>query len=142
MKKTLTSVVSVVLVAIFMLSLVSCGKSVDVEGLWKQATYTRDKTFGKGETTVELEVKVEDQSVTFTIKTDKKILGDALIEHGLLEGEEGPFGLYVKKVNGITADYDVDQSYWSLEKNGKALMTGVDSTEIADGEHYEFVYTK
>ena len=142
MKKTLTSVVSVVLVAIFMLSLASCGKSVDVEGLWEQATYTRDKTFGKGDTTVELEVKVENQSVTFTIKTDKKTLGDALVEHGLLEGEEGPFGLYVKKVNGITADYDIDKSYWSLEKNGKALMIGVDSTEIADGEHYEFVYTK
>ena len=142
MKKTLTSVVSLLLVAVFMLSLASCGKSVDVEGLWKQATYTRDKTFGKGDTTVELEVKVEDQSITFTIKTDKKILGDALVEHGLIEGEEGPYGLYVKKVNGITADYDVDQSYWSLEKNGEALMTGVDMTEIADGEHYEFVYTK
>lgn len=142
MKKTLIAVVSLLLVAVFMLSLASCGKSVDVEGLWKQATYTRDKTFGKGDTTVELEVKVEDQSVTFTIKTDKKILGDALVEHGLLEGEEGPYGLYVKKVNGITADYDVDQSYWSLEKNGEDLMTGVDMTEIADGEHYEFVYTK
>ena len=142
MKKTLTSVVSILLIAVFMLSLASCGKSVDVEGLWKQATYTRDKTFGKGDTTVELEVKVEDQSVTFTIKTDKKILGDALLEHKLIEGEEGPYGLYVKKVNGITADYDIDQSYWSLEKNGEALMTGVDMTEIADGEHYEFVYKK
>ncbi len=142
MKKTLTSVVSLLLVAVFMLSLASCGKSVDVEGLWKQATYTRDKTFGKGDTTVELEVKVEDQSVTFTIKTDKKMLGDALLEHKLIEGEEGPYGLYVKKVNGITADYDVDRSYWSLEKNGEALMTGVDMIEIADGEHYEFVYTK
>lgn len=142
MKKTLTSVISLVLVAVFMLSVASCAKSVDVEGLWKQATYTRDKSFGKGDTTVLLEVKVEEQSVTFTIKTDKDILGDALLEHGIIEGEEGPYGLYVKKVNGITADYDVDRSYWALKKNGADLMTGVDMTEIADGEHYEFVYTK
>ena len=142
MKKTLTSIVSVLLVAVFMLTLVSCGNKVDVKGLWEEATYTRDKTFGNGDTTVQLEVKVEDQSVTFTIKTDKKILGDALLEHDLIAGEEGPYGLYVKKVNGITADYDKTQTYWALKKNGKDLMTGVDMTEITDGEHYEFVYTK
>ena len=78
----------------------------------------------------------------FTIKTDKKILGDALLEHDLIAGEEGPYGLYVKKVNGITADYDKTQTYWALKKNGKDVMTGVDMTEITDGEHYEFVYTK
>ena len=29
---------------------------------------------------------------------------DALIEHNLIEGEKGAYGLYVKKVNGITAE--------------------------------------
>ena len=47
-----------------------------------------------------------------------------------------------KKVNGILADYDVDKTYWGLYKNGEYLMTGVDTTEIADGEHYELVKTK
>ena len=70
------------------------------------------------------------------------MLGDALSEHDLLEGEEGEFGLYVKKVNGILADYDIDKTYWGLYKNGEYLMTGVDTTEIADGEHYELVKTK
>ena len=64
------------------------------------------------------------------------------MEHSLLEGDEGPYGLYVKKVNGITADYDVDQSYWGFYKNGEYMMTGIDMTEFADGEHYELVYTK
>ena len=138
MKKTLTSVVSVLLIAVFMLSLASCGKSVDVEGLWKQATHTRDKTFGKGDTTVELEVKVESQSVTFTIKTDKKTLGEALMEHGLIDGEEGMYGLYVKKVNGMRADYDKDKRYWAFYIDGQYAMTCVDSTPIEDGKVYCF----
>ena len=139
MKKNLTIALSLVLV--LMLCLASCN-TIDAEGLWEEATYRKDMTFGKGETTVQLEVKVEDQSVTFTVKTDKDTLGEALLEHGLIEGEEGAYGLYVKKVNGIRADYDIDGAYWGLYKNGEMCMTGVDSTEIADGEHYEFVYSK
>lgn len=139
MKKNLTITLSLVLV--LMLCLASCN-TIDAEGLWEEATYRKNMTFGKGETTVQLEVKVEDQSVTFTVKTDKDTLGEALLENGLIEGEEGAYGLYVKKVNGIRADYELDGAYWGLYKNGEMCMTGVDSTEIADGEHYEFVYSK
>lgn len=142
MKKTITSVTSIVLTLVFIFALVSCGNSVDKTGLWEKATYLKDTEFGQGKTTVKVEVKVEDQSVTFTIKTDKKTLGDALLEHDLIAGEESAYGLYVKVVNGITADYDVDQSYWGFYKNGEYMMTGVDATEIANGEHYELVYIK
>ena len=139
MKKTLTVTLSLIL--ILMLCLASCNK-VDAEGLWGNATYRKDMTFGKGETTVELEVKVADQSITFTVNTDKKTLGEALLEHDLIAGDEGAYGLYVKQVNGIVADYDIDGSYWALYKNGEMCMNGVDTTNISDGEHYEFVYTK
>ena len=142
MKKTIKSFVSCVLMLAFILTLVACQKGVDVKGLWEKATYTKDTTFGNGATTVMVEVKVEDQSVTFTIKTDKTTLGEALMEHDLIAGDVGQFGLYVKVVNGITADYDIDQSYWAFTKNGEMMMTGVDMTNIADGEHYELVYTK
>ena len=124
------------------LSLVSCFNSVDKVGAWEYAIYRKDKEFGDGAKTIMVEVRAEDSSVTFTIHTDAKMLGDALSEHDLLEGEEGEFGLYVKKVNGILADYDVDKTYWGLYKNGEYLMTGVDTTEISDGEHYELVKTK
>ena len=86
---------------------------------------------------MQVEVKAQGQSVTFTIHTDKATLGEALFEHGLIVGEEGPYGLYVKFVNGIEADYDKDQTYWALYKNGVYMMSGVDTTNIADGEHYE-----
>lgn len=112
------------------------------EGLWANATYLADAEFGEGAKTVQVKVIVGEQSVTFTVKTDASTLGEALIAHDLIAGEQGDYGLYVKVVNGITADYDIDQSYWGFSKNGEYMMTGVDSTEIADGEVYELTYTK
>ena len=63
-------------------------------------------------------------------------------ELGLIEGEEGPYGLYVKKVNGITADYDVNGTYWAFYVNGTMAPTGVDMTEIVEGESYGFTVSK
>ncbi len=142
MKKTIKSIVSIALLLIMLLTLVACQKGVDVKGLWEKATYTKDTTFGNGKTTVMVEVKVEDQSVTFTIKTDKTTLGEALMEHDLIAGDQGQFGIYIKSVNGITADYDVDQSYWAFYINGEYAMTGVDTTQITEGDTYQLAYAK
>jgi hypothetical protein len=76
------------------------------------------------------------------IKTDKDNLEEALLEHRLISGEKGPYGMYVKFVNGMEADYDKNQTYWSLTKNSEYMMTGVTDTKIEDGEKYEFTYTK
>ena len=110
--------------------------------LWQTATYREDTVLGNGNTTVTVEVQAEDKSVTFTLKTDKTVLGDALLEHNLIAGDKGEYGLYVKVVNGIEADYDKDGHFWSLCQNGTMLSTGVDTTPVKDGEHYELVYAK
>ena len=141
MKTAIRSTLSIVLCLLCVLALVGC-QSVKKEGLWEDATYRRDMTFGKGEKTVTVVVKAEDESVTFTVNTDKDTLGDALLEHDLIDGEEGQFGLYIKVVNGITADYDVDKSYWGFYSNGEYMMTGVDGTAIEGGETFELVYEK
>ena len=112
------------------------------EGLWADAVYTEDKTFGDGAKTVTVDVIAGDKTVTFTVKTDKENLADAMLEHSLVEGDNDQYGLYIKKVNGILADYNIDKSYWSLSKNGEALMTGASGTTIKDGEKYEFTYAK
>ena len=112
------------------------------EDIWDSATYTTDTTLGSGAICIQVEVKIDDRSVTFTINTDAATLGDALLEHDLIAGEMGAYGLYIKKVNGIVADYDVDHTYWGIYKNGEYLMTGVDTTPIANGEHYELVREK
>ena len=135
MKKQIQMTISLLLSVFLLLSFAACNK-VDKEGLWENATYRRDMEFGEGEKTVAVEVKVEDQSVTFTIHTDKDTVGAALLEHELIAGEEGAYGLYIKVVNGITADYDVDQSYWAFYVNGEYAMTGVDTTNISEGTVY------
>lgn len=115
---------------------------VPAEGVWKDAVYREDQTFGTGAKTIKVTVKAENASVTFTVKTDKENLADALLEHKLVEGEDGAYGLYIKKVNGILADYDVDQTYWSFQVNGEAQMTGVSDAKIQGGETFELVRTK
>lgn len=74
----------------------------------------------------------------FLINTDKTTVGEALIEHDLIAGEEGPYGLYVKTVNGKTYDYDKDGKYWAFYVNGEYGMSGVDLTEITEGTTYSF----
>ena len=82
------------------------------------------------------------ETKTFTITTTAATLRGALDQENLVEGEEGQFGLYIKKANGITADYDIDQSYWSFYENGALAMTSAHLTEIKDGVIYKLEYTK
>ena len=109
---------------------------IPAEGLWATAIYRNDETLGEGEKSFTLTVKAGEQSINLTVNTNKSTVGDALTELGLLEGEDGQYGLFVKKVNGILADYDVDQTYWALYINGEYAMTGVDSTDIVNGTTY------
>ena len=78
----------------------------------------------------------------YRIHTDKKTVGEALMEHALLEGEDSEYGLYVKKVNGQEADYSKDQSYWAFYINNEYAMTGVDKTDVTANMEYWFKYTK
>ena len=142
MKKNMIVSISFFVVIVLSMCVSSCNKPGAEPDVWSGATYTENAEFGDGEKTILVEVVAEDKSITFTIHSDKNTLGDALIEHSLIEGENGAYGLYVKKVNGILADYDKNQCYWGLYKNGESLMTGVDGVDIADGEHYEIIYTK
>ena len=120
----------------------ACGNHTDKTNLWETALYNDNTEIGTGAKTVFLEVIAEDKAVTFTVKTDKNNLEEALAEHSLISGEKGPYGMYVKFVNGIEADYDKDKTYWSLSKNGEYMTTGVSDTNISDGDKYEFTYTK
>lgn len=118
-------------------------KEADLQGTIAQqnAVYTQDKTFGNGEKTVMVTVITDDNSVKFTLNTDKDTLGDALKEYELIEGDNEAYGLYVKKVNGIRADYDSDKAYWAFFKDGSPLEAGVDSTQINSGDSFEIRYT-
>ena len=100
----------------------------------------KDVTYlGYGENVFELTVTDYDSNESyFHIHTDKETVGEALLDLGLIAGDEGAYGLYVKTVNGITADYDKDGKYWAFYIDGEYTMSGVDVTKIEAGKAYAF----
>ncbi len=87
-------------------------------------------------------VDLEGNETWFEIHTDEETVGAALLDLELIVGEEGPYGLYVKSVNGIAADYDKDKVYWAFYVNDDYGMTGVDMTAIEEGTMYSFRISK
>ena len=127
--KMLSRLLILVLVAAMALTLTACNTDQN-QGI-------------PGEKNITVEVVGKDGNTTaFSLTTQATTLRAALEEEDLIAGDEGEFGLYVKVVNGETADYDVDQSYWYFYKGDEPLMDSVDKTYIADGDLYRIVYTK
>ena len=96
-------------------------------------------TLGDGEKEFDFTVTDgEGNTTAYLIHTDCETVGEALLELELIEGDEGAYGLYVKKVCGIEADYDKDGTYWAFYINGEYATSGVDTTEIKEDEAYAF----
>ena len=94
---------------------------------------------GEGQTTFGFTVTHKDgKQKQFEVATDKKTVGEALIDAELISGDAGDYGLYVKTVDGETLDFEEDGYYWSFLIDGEYAQTGVDMTDIEDGKTYEF----
>ena len=125
------------------LSLILCVVLIAAMALFTGCSDKKDNTVGSGDKSFTfIVVDGEGEEETFEVKSDAQTVGDALIDEGLIEGEEGQYGLYVKIVNGITADYDKDGTYWAFYVGGEYAMTGVDMTDIEDGQTYAFKVEK
>ena len=145
MTKWLSFILCVVLIAAMALTTIGCNtaETPKASETAEAPDTTPTTVIGEGATVFYFHVVDKDGGETkFEVHTDKAIVGDALLELGLIEGEDGPYGLYVKKVNGITADYDVDQTYWAFYIGDDYGMTGVDMTEIEPGATYGFRVSK
>lgn len=133
MKKLLSLLLALVMV----FGLVACGTT--------EAPETTEGTTGATDPVgVAFKVVVTDldgNETTFDYTSDKATVGEALVAEGLLEGHDTEYGLYVDSVNGITADWEADQTYWAFYIDGEYAMTGVDATEITEGATYSFVLT-
>ncbi len=79
---------------------------------------------------------------SYDIKTTKTTVGAALIDEGLISGDDGEFGLYVKTVCGEYHDYDTDGMYWAFYIGDEFASTGVDVTKIVDGTTYKLAVGK
>lgn len=77
----------------------------------------------------------------FAIVTDAEFLRGALEQENLVAGNESEYGLYVLTVDGETVD-ESKQQWWCFTKDGEGLTTGIDTTPINDGEHYEITLTE
>ena len=94
---------------------------------------------GEGETVFPFEVtKPDGTKISYEVHTDKTTVGEALLDAGLIAGEDGAYGLYVKTVDGVTLDYDKDGMYWAFYINGEYAMSGVDTTDITADTVYAF----
>lgn len=101
------------------------------------------KNYGLGEKVFAFQVVTgEEEVVTVSVCTDAETVGEALATLGIIAGDQSDWGLYVKTVNGITADYDTDGSWWGFYVDGEMSPTGVDSTEVVDGAVYCFAIEK
>ena len=144
-RRFLSLMICIVLVAAMALFANGCGKEKTPETPTEVQTQaqTEVKELGEGKTEFGFSVVTLDgKEEKFLIHTDKTTVGDALTELGLIEGDEGQYGLYVKKVNGVTADYDKDGTYWAFCVNGEMAAQGVDMTNITAGESYSFKVSK
>lgn len=133
MKKILT----MLLIMTMAVSVIACGKKEEVST--ETTVYEDGAVIGEGSKSFEFTVvNMAGEEATFEVKTDEDTVGAALLENNMIAGEDGDYGLYVKTVNGETVDYDKDGKYWAFYINGEYGMTGVDSTNIVDGDSYAF----
>lgn len=102
---------------------------------------TRPETSQGSKTITVTVVHSDGTEKLFTYHTDAEFLGEVILGEGLVVGEDGPYGLYIKEVDGESAVYETDGAYWSLLIGGEYAMSGADTTPIADGDAFSLVYT-
>ena len=102
---------------------------------------TRPETEAGGKAFTVLVVHKDGGEKTFSYVTDAEYLGTVLLEQELIQGEGGTYGLMISTVDGETADWNVDRSYWALYIGEEYATTGVDMTPVTDGAEYRLVYT-
>ena len=92
---------------------------------------------GEGAANFELTI-VDKDGVThlYRVHTNVGMMGEALTEVNLIDGEQGPYGMYIKSVLGQVLDYETDGMYWSFYVNGEYAQTGVDQIPVEhDGKY-------
>ena len=140
MKMTAKKLLALLLALVMTFALAACGKKDASTDAGKVTLPVADgATIGTGATAITVEVQSGDgKSISFTVNTDEETVGAALLKLGVIAGEDSDYGLYVKTVNGETADYDKDGAYWAFYVNGEYAMTGVDYTAPEAGTTYGF----
>lgn len=143
MKKTMTKLLALALAVLMTLSLTACGKKDSGAADKVELPVADGAVIGQGATAITVQVTGADgKTVTFTVNTDEETVGAALLGLGVIAGDNSEYGLYVKTVNGETADYDKDGAYWAFYINGEYASVGVDYAAPEAGATYGFQVEK
>ena len=126
-KKTWIVVAALVLVAALL---------VGVYFLTRPGTSTDNKAF-----TLEI-VHGDGSTKTLTMESEEEYLGTYLQAEGIISGDMGQYGLYIKVVDGEKAVYEEDNAYWGFYVDGEYASLGIDQTPIEAGKAYKLEYTK
>ena len=95
-----------------------------------------------------LEVKDDKGEIkTYTADTNAAYLVDLMDElqnssDFSYDAQNGDYGLFIQTVNGKTADYSIDHSYWAVYVNGQYGSYGISEQPVADGDTYLLAYEK
>ena len=139
LKKVLSFMLSVVLIAAVALTFSACNDNNPSTPDSSAPAQTEASVLGTGQTEFAFNVTFKDGSnKSYTIKTDKETVGQALIELELISGQDSQYGLMVETVCGETVTYDTDGKYWAFYVNGEYAMSGVDTTNVEAGATYAF----
>ncbi|MCL2096949.1 MAG: hypothetical protein FWH10_08610, partial [Oscillospiraceae bacterium] len=128
-RKILAFILCIALIAVSAAILYSCGddKSED----------DNQNILGEGALSFTLNITDGQGNIkSYIIKTDKTTLGDALVEVGLTDDS-----LFIATLDGITADWDTDESWWKIAVNGEDAAAGAFDIDLESEAVYSFVYT-
>lgn len=124
--KTLITVLVLALAIVALVAVYFVTRPATIEG---QKTFTLEVVHSDG-TTKEIDCT-----------TQLEYVGEALQADGVIEGEEGAYGLYIHVVDGEKAVYEEDGAYWAFYLGEEYATQGIDLTPIEEGVVYKLVYT-
>lgn len=121
---------------VFAIILCGCGNGIQAETASTEPVSEEPGEVGyKYHFTLEIIDGDGNQKLT-DFSSDEENLGSVLKRLGIIKGEQGEFGLYIKEVDGIVADYETTGTYWALYIDGEMSMTGIDQVKIQNGSTY------
>ena len=120
--------ISLLLALVMLLALTACGQKTEApaEAVSFQVIVT----------------DLEGNESTFAYTSSAASVGEALVAEGLVVGHQASYGLYIDAVNGISADWDNEQTYWAFYINGEYATSGISDTPITADTTYSLTLTK
>lgn len=77
----------------------------------------------------------------FSVTTEQTTLAGALQQEGLIHESADSPGLY-DEIDGEIADWNDGEAWWCISRGGVPLTTGMQDTEVTDGDAFEAVFTR